>query len=204
MPPQPQAVCQRDTYLQVIDSEVTRADYEAEFRQKCAETSHRFVSQLNIFRREGTAQGAKAPIHLGEGPHKMPMASVLHADDVSRKPTLQLVVYQEAADVWVARGLQHDLMAEARSIGAAVRALTQLIQSHTAAALRHDQTPLASIRAATQGYWNAFATGTSVSLQQLGIVSPDHWAIRLAVAHRRPSDAGAARPPVVAATRLYS
>lgn len=135
----------------------------------------------------------------------MAMASALHPEGgINRKPTLQLVVYQEAADVWVARGLQHDLMAEARSIGAAVRALVQLIQAHTAAALRHDQTPLAIFRAATQGYWNAFATGTAVPLQQLGIVSLDHWAIRLAVAHHRPSDAGNTSPSAGSASRLHS
>jgi hypothetical protein len=123
---------------------------------------------------------------------------------ISRKPTLQLVVYQEGADVWVARGLQNDLMAEARSIGSAVRALVQLVQAHTAAALRHDQMPLATFRPATQGYWNAFATGTVISLHQLGIAAPEYWTIRLAVAHRRPSDAGDRRAPGLAAARLHS
>jgi hypothetical protein len=35
-------------------------------------------------------------------------------------------------------------------------------------------------------------------------VSPEHWAIRLAVAHRRPSDRGAARRPAQPAARLSS
>jgi hypothetical protein len=135
----------------------------------------------------------------------MPMAQppVAGETDLTRRPTLQLVVYQEASDVWVARALQHDLMADARSIGTAVRALLRLVQAHTAAALRHDQIPLATLRAAAQSYWNAFATGTIVSLQQLGIPASEHWTIRLAVAHRRPVDTNE-RPPALAIARLHS
>jgi hypothetical protein len=105
-----------------------------------------------------------------------------------RSQRLHLVIYQDAADVWLARGLEHDLMAEARSIGAAVRALVRLVEAHTGFDLRHDHVPLAAIRSASQSYWNAYASGTQVPLTQLGIDQPPYWEIRPAVAHRRPAD----------------
>jgi hypothetical protein len=97
---------------------------------------------------------------------------------------LRLLIFQEAPGMWLVRGLEHDLGAEA-----AVR----FVEAHTAFDLRHDHLPLAAFPPAPQKFWNAFATGTSVSLTQLGVPTPDGWDIVTACATRRPSE-GRRRP----------
>jgi hypothetical protein len=90
--------------------------------------------------------------------------------------------------MWLVRGLEHDLGAEAATIGEAVRAAVRFVEAHTAFDLRHDHLPLAAFPPAPQKFWNAFATGTSVSLAQLGVPTPDGWDIVTACATRRPSE----------------
>ena len=90
--------------------------------------------------------------------------------------------------MWLVRGLEHDLGAEARTIGEAIRAAMQFVQAHTAFDMRHDHRPLAAFPPAAQTYWNAYAAGTPVSLQQLGIVPQPEWLIEAAFATRRPAD----------------
>jgi|tagenome__1003787_1003787.scaffolds.fasta_scaffold20036422_2 hypothetical protein len=102
---------------------------------------------------------------------------------------LRLVVFQEEPGLWLVRGLEHDLGAEARTIGEAIRAAMQFVQAHTAFDLRHDHLPLSAFRPAAQRYWNAYATGTPVSLSQLGITPSAGWLIEAAFAARCPSDA---------------
>jgi len=101
---------------------------------------------------------------------------------------LRLVVFQEEPGLWLVRGLEHDLGAEARTIGEAIRAAMQFVQAHTAFDMRHDHLPLAAFPPAAQKYWNAYATGTPVSLQQLGIASHPEWQIEAAFATRCPTD----------------
>src|SRR6266852_9692688 len=101
---------------------------------------------------------------------------------------LRFVVYQEVAGVWIGRGLEHDLIVEARSIGEAVRAFVRLIDAHAAFDMRHDHAPLSAFRPAPQGYWNAFSAGTPVSLAQFAIPSPARWDVSVAIAHHRPLD----------------
>jgi hypothetical protein len=101
---------------------------------------------------------------------------------------LRLVIFQEAPGLWVARGLEHDLGAEARSIGGAVRAVLRLIEAHTAFDLRHSHAPLSAFTAAPQAYWNAYAGGLEIPLEQIGISTlPHNWEIHLAFAGRQPS-----------------
>jgi len=90
--------------------------------------------------------------------------------------------------MWLVRGLEHDLGAEAATIGEAVRAAVRFVEAHAAFDLRHDHSPLAAFPPAPQKFWNAFATGTSVSLSQLGVVTPAGWDIVTACATRRPSE----------------
>ena len=99
---------------------------------------------------------------------------------------LRLVIFQEAPGLWVARGLEHDLGAEARTIGGAVRAVLQLVEAHTAFDIRHAHTPLSAFAAAPQAYWNAFAGGLEIPLDQIGVVKPEAWDILLAFAGRQP------------------
>jgi hypothetical protein len=101
---------------------------------------------------------------------------------------LRLVVFQEEPGLWLVRGLEHDLGAEARTIGEAIRAATQFVQAHTAFDIRHDHLPLAAFPPAAQKYWNAYATGTPVNLHQLGIVPNPEWRIEAAFATRCPAD----------------
>lgn len=110
---------------------------------------------------------------------------------------LRLVVFQEGPDLWLVRGLEHDVGAEARTIGQAVRAAMEFVQAHTAVDIRHDHLPLAAFPPAAQKYWNAYATGTPVSLAQFGVVAPPGWEIHAAFAtapreERSPRTRGAA------------
>src|SRR5712691_30109 len=99
---------------------------------------------------------------------------------------LRLVIFQEEPGVWIVRGLEHDLIAEARSIGEAVRAVVRLVDAHAGFDARRDLVPLAAFRPAPQNYWNAFSAGTPVSLAQLGVTPPARWEISLALARYRP------------------
>jgi len=99
------------------------------------------------------------------------------------------VVFQEEPGLWLVRGLEHDLGAEARTIGEAIRAAMQFVQAHTAYDLRHDRLPLAAFPPAAQKYWNAYSMGTPVSLQQLGIEPSAGWVVEAAFATRSPADA---------------
>jgi hypothetical protein len=101
---------------------------------------------------------------------------------------LCLVLVQEAPGLWVARGLEHHIVAEGRTIGGALRAALGFIAAHTAFDMRHDHLPLSAFRPAPQSCWNAHSAGTPLSLPQLGIIAPAGWEICAAVAHRRPTD----------------
>ena len=95
---------------------------------------------------------------------------------------LRLVIFPDAPGVWIARGLEHDLGAEARTIGEAVRKAMQFVQAHTDFDIRHDHLPLAAFPPSPQKYWNAFSAGTPLPLDQLGINRLPEWDIQLAFA----------------------
>lgn len=99
-----------------------------------------------------------------------------------RLKRLRLVIFPDAPGVWIVRGLEHDLGAEARTIGEAVKAAMRFVEAHTAFDVRHDHLPLAAFPPAPQKYWNAFASGTSVSLDQLGLPASFEWDVQLAFA----------------------
>ena len=120
-----------------------------------------------------------------------------HAHDYTPSPSiepastpvrrrLRFVIVHETPGVWVVRGLEHDVLAEGRSIGAAVRAALSFVQAHNAFDVRHDLMPLSAFPPAPPSYWHAYGAGTPLSLTQLGIAEPDGWEICAAVAHRRP------------------
>jgi hypothetical protein len=101
---------------------------------------------------------------------------------------LRFVIFQDALGLWVVRGLEHDLSAEARTIGQAVRSVARLVQAHTEFDLRHDHLPLSAFPPSAQRYWIAFAAGTLVSLSQLGVSAPAGWDIQAAFATRLPCE----------------
>ena len=109
---------------------------------------------------------------------------------ITKEQRLRLVIFQEAPGLWLVRGLEHDVVAEARTIGEVVRAVVRMVQAHTAFDIRHNHTPLCAFRPAPQDCWNAFAAGTPVSLTQLGVTPPPEWDICAAVAHRQPPGTG--------------
>src|SRR5262245_18059125 len=94
------------------------------------------------------------------------------AEDCGGMQRLRLVVFQEAPGVWLARGLEHDVFAEARTVGAVVRAAVRLVEAQAAFDVRHHHAPLTAFRPAPQTYWNAFTSGSPLSLEQLGVVAP--------------------------------
>ena len=103
------------------------------------------------------------------------------------KHSARFVIYQETAGIWIGRGLEHDFLSESHSIGEAARALIRLVEAHAAFDERHHRPPLSAFKAAPQSFWNAFSTGTPVSLAQFGIRVPAGWDISVAIAHGRPS-----------------
>ena len=73
---------------------------------------------------------------------------------------LRMVVYQDGPGSWIGRGIEHDVLAEGRSIGETVRAVLRMVQTHIEQDERHDRPPLSAVRPASQPYWNAFRAGT--------------------------------------------
>lgn len=88
--------------------------------------------------------------------------------------------------MWLVRGLEHNVVVEGSTIGAAIRAAVNFVQAHTAFDKRHDLVPLSAFPPARPEFWNAYSAGTPLSLAQLGVTPPDDWEICAAVAHRRP------------------
>lgn len=101
---------------------------------------------------------------------------------------LRLVIFQDEPGLWLARGLEHDLTAEGSTIGQAIRSIARFVQAHSEFDLRHNHLPLSAFPPAAQTYWNAYAAGTTVQLEPLGIVPPAGWEIQAAFATRLPGD----------------
>ncbi len=112
---------------------------------------------------------------------------------------LRLVIFQVAPASWIVRGLEHDIVAEGRTIGGAVRAAVRFIDAQAAFDVRHSHEPLSVFPAASQRYWNAFAAGTPISLEQLGVTSPAGWDVHAAFATRLPAEDSVRRMPFLPA-----
>ena len=82
---------------------------------------------------------------------------------------VRILVFEDLPGIWTARALEHDLLAEGRTIDSAVHAVLRIIRAHIDYDRRHNRDPLSSFRAAPQVYWNAFTRAT-----------PLGWASRLA------------------------
>ena len=101
---------------------------------------------------------------------------------------LRLLVFHDGPRVWRARGLEHDFVVEARTLGEVMRMAIRLVEAHTAFDLRHRHVPLTAFLPAPEHCWSAYLTGTPVSLTELDVVLPDDWDICAAVAYRHPVD----------------
>ena len=100
---------------------------------------------------------------------------------------LHVVLFQDVPGVWIGRVLEHDMLAEARTIGEALRSIVRLVEAHSAFDRRHRRAPLSAFGGAPQQCWAAFTSGTPLTLAQLGIEEPPAWHIVAAIAHRRPT-----------------
>jgi hypothetical protein len=101
---------------------------------------------------------------------------------------VRFVIFLDAPGIWVVRGLEHDLTAEAQTIGQALRSIMRLLVAHAESDMRHQLDPLSAFPPAAQSYWNAYAAGTAIPLEQLGVVAPTGWEIHAAFATRLPSE----------------
>lgn len=99
---------------------------------------------------------------------------------------IRLVIFQDAPSTWIVRGLEHDIVAEGRTVGGALRAAVRFIEAQSAFDMRHGHAPLATFAAAPQHYWNAYMAGTSIALEQLGITLPREWDVHAAFGMRLP------------------
>jgi hypothetical protein len=79
-------------------------------------------------------------------------------------PRFRLVVFPESRHKWIARGLDHDLAAEGRTMEAAVDTLLKIARAHISFDIRHKREPLSGFSAAPRAYWEAFARGTRLAL----------------------------------------
>jgi hypothetical protein len=97
------------------------------------------------------------------------LAGFAGMDNQSTFLRVRILVFEDLPGIWTARALEHDLLAEGRTIDSAVHALLRIIRAHIDYDRRHNRDPLSSFRAAPQTYWNAFTRAT-----------PLGWASRLA------------------------
>jgi hypothetical protein len=77
---------------------------------------------------------------------------------------LRILVFPEPHGTWTARGLEHDLAAEGRTIESAVDTLVKIVRAHIAYDRRHNREPLSAFAAAPQLYWNGFTRATPLPI----------------------------------------
>ena len=75
-------------------------------------------------------------------------------------PRLRILVFPQTYGTWTARGLEHDLAADGRTIEAAVDTLLKIARAHVAYDRRHNREPLSAFAPAPQLYWAAFGGAT--------------------------------------------
>lgn len=80
------------------------------------------------------------------------------------RPRFRLVVFPETRNKWIARGIDHDLAAEGRTMEAAVDTLLKITRAHMSFDLRHKREPLSCFAAAPRAYREAFARGIRLAL----------------------------------------
>ena len=104
---------------------------------------------------------------------------------------LTILVFPEIHHTWTARGLEHDLAAEGRTIESAVDTLLKVVSAHIDYDRRHNREPLSAFAGAPPLYWSAFNRGTPLPIpmnvdwlegrlpaQIVAAVVPQHPAIR--------------------------
>jgi hypothetical protein len=100
---------------------------------------------------------------------------------------LRILVFEEPPGVWIARALEHDVLAEGHTIESAVQAILRVIRAHIEFDRRHNREPLSGFRAAPQVYWNAFSRAKPLDwVSAVAQALPIPAEITAAVAEERP------------------
>jgi hypothetical protein len=101
---------------------------------------------------------------------------------------VRILVFEDLPGIWTARSLEHDIVAESRTIEMAIQAVVRIMRAHVEFDRRHNRPPLTAFRAAPQIYWNAFKRGTPLAWAScLSLALPGLAAqIAVAVAAERP------------------
>ena len=104
-------------------------------------------------------------------------------------PWLRILVFQSLRGVWVARALEHDVAAEARSGEAAVSAVLQILFAHIDLDRRHGRAPLSAFPAAPERYRSAFARATPIRMMSSASRNSggEDLPIAVAISHDVPS-----------------
>jgi hypothetical protein len=101
---------------------------------------------------------------------------------------VRILVFEDLPGIWTARSLEHDIVAESRTIEMAIQAVVRIMRAHADFDRRHNRAPLTTFRAAPQMYWNAYRQGTPLAwASRLGLAFPGLTAqVSVAVATERP------------------
>ena len=106
---------------------------------------------------------------------------------------VRILVFEDLPGIWTARALEHDVLAEGRTMEAAVHAVLRIMRAHIDFDRRHNRDPLSSFSAAPQVFWNAFNRATPLTwAASLAGMLPVAAEVAAALALERPR----ARPPV--------
>lgn len=126
--------------------------------------------------------------------------------DMVHAPWLRILVIQQLRGLWVARGLEHDISAENRSMERAIDAVVGIAQAHSNFDRRHGRVALSSLPAAPRWCWTAYQHATPLRTvpaagqdapggSHSGIsiaIAPDGWALPMSSAIKEPSSVPAA------------
>jgi len=88
--------------------------------------------------------------------------------------------------VWVARGLEHDLSVEGRSLESVVDSIHRLVNAHVDFDRRHGRAPLSPFPAAPSRYWQAFERAEPLTVRNDASGEPLFGPIMIAVSSEDP------------------
>ena len=99
---------------------------------------------------------------------------------------LRVLLFQKMRGVWVARGLEHDLSVEGRSLESVVDSIHRLVNAHADFDRRHGRVPLSPFPAAPSRYWQAFERAQPLAVRNEPSNEPDFGPIFIAVSSEDP------------------
>src|SRR5262249_45924697 len=110
---------------------------------------------------------------------------------------LTILIFQEPGG-WVARGLEHDITAQGRSLSSALEMLLGILSAHAEFDRRHNRVPLSAFGPAPQVYRNAYARATPLAIPPHRLGGAPRPARRIVAAA---ADVHPLRSPLPARTR---